>query len=110
MTMTGKRLKNRVMAVMQNKKPVHAFAFIFMAVAFICLVGAFATSETGLPWLTSFPNNYEANNWTLDQEMLHYYAKDQEALDSFGVRLFAKFRCWNRSKSTLPTKIRLVML
>ena len=85
MTMTGKRLKNRVMAVIQNRKPVRAFAFIFMAVAFICLVGAFATSETGLPWLTSFPNNYEANNWTLDQEMLHYYAKDQEALDSFGV-------------------------
>lgn len=85
MTMTGKRLKNRVMAVIQNRKPVRAFTFIFMAVAFTCLVGAFATSETGRSWLTSFPNNDEANNWTLDQEMLHYFAKDQEALDSFGV-------------------------
>ena len=72
MTMTGKRLKNRVLGVIQN-------------VAFTCLVGAFATSETGLTWLTSFPNNYEANDWTLDQEMLQYYAEDREALDSFGV-------------------------
>ena len=85
MTMTGKRLKNRVLGVIQNRKPIRAFAFVFMAVAFTCLVGAFATSETGLTWLTSFPNNYEANDWTLDQEMLHYYAEDREALDSFGV-------------------------
>ena len=85
MTMTGKRLKNRVLGVIQNRKPIRAFAFVFMAVAFTCLVGAFATSETGLSWLTSFPNNYEANDWTLDQEMLQYYAEDREALDSFGV-------------------------
>ena len=85
MTITGKRLKNRVLGVIQNRKPIRAFAFVFMAVAFTCLVGAFATSETGLTWLTSFPNNYEANDWTLDQEMLQYYAEDREALDSFGV-------------------------
>ena len=85
MTMTGKRLKNRVVAVIQNRKPIRAFAIIFIAVAFTCFVGAFATSETRLPWLTSFPDNFEANNWTLDEEMLHYYAEDQEALDSFGV-------------------------
>jgi len=85
MTMTGKRLKNRVLGVIQNRKPIRAFAFVFMAVAFTCLVGAFATSETGLTWLTSFPNNNEANDWTLDQEMLQYYAEDREALDSFGV-------------------------
>ena len=85
MTMTGKRLKNRVLGVIQNRKPIRAFAFVFMAVAFTCLIGAFATSETGLTWLTSFPNNYEANDWTLDQEMLQYYAEDREALDSFGV-------------------------
>ena len=85
MTMTGKRLKNRVLGVIQYRKPIRAFAFVFMAVAFTCLVGAFATSETGLTWLTSFPNNYEANDWTLDQEMLQYYAEDREALDSFGV-------------------------
>ena len=85
MTMTGKRLKNRVLGVIQNRKPIRAFAIVFMAVAFTCLVGAFATSETGLTWLTSFPNNYEANDWTLDQEMLQYYAEDREALDSFGV-------------------------
>ena len=85
MTMTGKRLKNRVTSIIQNRKPVRAFAIIFMAAAFTCLAGAFATSETGLPWLTSFPNNYEANNRTLDREMLHYYSEDQEALDSFGT-------------------------
>lgn len=85
MTMTGKRLKNRVLGVIQNRKPIRAFAFVFMAVAFTCLVGAFATSETGMTWLTSFPNNYEANDWTLDQEMLQYYAEDREALDSFGI-------------------------
>ena len=85
MTMTGKRLKNRVTSIIQNRKPVRAFAIIFMAAAFTCLAGAFATSETRLPWLASFPNNYEANNRTLDREMLHYYAEDQEALDSFGT-------------------------
>ena len=85
MTMTGKRLKNRVMAVIQNRKPVRAFVLIFTAIACACLVGAFATSEAGMTWISSFPNNYEANDWILDKEMLQYYAKDQEALDAFGA-------------------------
>ena len=85
MTMTGRRLKNRVMAVVRNQKPARAFAFVFVAIACACLVGAFATSESGLSWLTSFPDNYEANDWMLDKEMLQYYADNQEELDAFGV-------------------------
>ncbi len=85
MTMTGRQLKNRVMAVVRNQKPARAFAFVFVAIACACLVGAFATSESGLSWLTSFPDNYEANDWMLDKEMLQYYADNQEELDAFGV-------------------------
>ena len=85
MTMTGRRMKNRVTAVIQNTKPVRAFAVMFVAIACACLVGAFATSEADLPWLTSFPDNDEGNGWTLDAETLRYYANDQEALDAYGT-------------------------
>ena len=85
MTMTGRRLKNRVMAVVRKQKPVRAVALVFVVIACACLAGAFATSESGLSWLTSFPDNYENNNWTLDKEMLQYYADNQEELDAFGV-------------------------
>ncbi len=85
MTMTGRRLKNRVMAVVRKQKPVRAVALVFVVIACACLAGAFATSESGLSWLTSFPDNYENNDWTLDKEMLQYYADNQEELDAFGV-------------------------
>ena len=85
MTMTGKRLKNRVTAVIQNRKPVRAFAIVFAAVACACLVGAFATSEGAESWITVFPDNYEANDWVLNTERLEYYAQNQEELDVFGA-------------------------
>ena len=46
MTMTGKRLKTRVMTVLQGAKPMRWLSIMFMVVASMCLVGAFATSET----------------------------------------------------------------
>ena len=94
MTMTGKRLKNRVAAIVQNWKPVRVFAGVFMAVAFACMIGAFATSEISKSWLTSFPDNSEKTEWTLDAEMLRYYAIDQEALDAYatGVWLSASLK------------------
>ena len=85
MTMTGKRLKNRVMAIVQTRKPIRIFAGVFMIFAFACLIGAFATSEISRSWLTSFPDNSEQTEWTLDAEMLKYYATDQEALDAYGT-------------------------
>ena len=85
MTMTGKRLKNRVMAIVQTRKPIRIFAGVFMIFAFACLIGAFATSEISRSWLTSFPDNSEQTKWTLDAEMLKYYATDQEALDAYGT-------------------------
>ena len=85
MTMTGKRLKNRVMAIVQTRKPIRIFAGVFMTFAFACLIGAFATSEISRSWLTSFPDNSEQTEWTLDAEMLKYYATDQEALDAYGT-------------------------
>ena len=85
MTMTGKRLKNRVMAILQNQRPVRIFAGMFMIIAFACMIGAFATSEISKSWLTSFPDNSEKTEWTLDTEMLKYYAIDQEALDAYGT-------------------------
>ena len=84
MTMTGKRLRNRVAAIVQNWKPVRVFAGMFMVVAFACMIGAFATSEVSRSWLVSFPDNSEKTEWTLDAEMLKHYANDQEALNAYG--------------------------
>jgi beta-lactamase regulating signal transducer with metallopeptidase domain len=46
MTMTGKRLKTRVSTVMQNKKPLRWLTISFAILSSMCLIGAFATSET----------------------------------------------------------------
>ena len=46
MTMTGKRLKTRVATVMQNKKPLRWLTISFAILSSMCLIGAFATSET----------------------------------------------------------------
>ena len=88
MTMTGKRLKNRVEVILQHKKPVRAFAVTFAVIAFACLVGAFATSETNMLWHTSFPDNYEGKDLTMNPEKLEYYSKSQEELDMLGTELW----------------------
>lgn len=46
MTMTGKRLKTRVSTVMQGRKPLRWLSVSFAVLSLVCLVGAFATSET----------------------------------------------------------------
>ena len=46
MTMTGRRLKTRVETVMRGGKPLKWLAVTFAALASVCLVFAFATSET----------------------------------------------------------------
>ena len=46
MTMTGKRLKTRVATVMQNRKPLRWLTISFAILSSMCLIGAFATSET----------------------------------------------------------------
>ena len=45
MTMTGKRLKTRVLTVLQQKRALRWLSLSFMALASLCLVGAFATAE-----------------------------------------------------------------
>ena len=49
MTMTGKRLKTRVATVMQKRPPVRWLATSFAVLASLCLVCAFATSESDRP-------------------------------------------------------------
>ena len=49
MTMTGKRLKTRVATVMQKRQPVRWLATSFAILASLCLVCAFATSESDNP-------------------------------------------------------------
>ena len=49
MTMTGKRLKTRVATVMQKRPPVRWLAASFAVLASLCLVCAFATSESDNP-------------------------------------------------------------
>lgn len=46
MTMTGKKLKQRVSSIVKGKSPVRAFSVAFVVIAAMCLAGAFATSET----------------------------------------------------------------
>lgn len=46
MTMTGKRLKTRVATVMQNRIPLRWLTISFAILSSMCLIGAFATSET----------------------------------------------------------------
>ena len=46
MTMTGKRLKTRVTTVIQNRKPLRWLTVTFAILSSMCLIGAFATSET----------------------------------------------------------------
>ena len=88
MTMTGKRLKNRVMAIVQNRKPIRVFATMFMVIASACMIGAFATSEIGRVWKSSFPDNTERTEWTLDPEMLESFETDQESLDAYAAGLW----------------------
>ncbi|MDO5436312.1 MAG: M56 family metallopeptidase [Clostridia bacterium] len=45
MTMTGKKLKTRVLTVLQEKKPVRWLTFMFCVLAAVCLICAFATSK-----------------------------------------------------------------
>ncbi len=46
MTMTGRRLKTRVTAVMQKRPPLRWLTVAFIVLSSMCLIGAFATSET----------------------------------------------------------------
>ena len=45
MTMTGKKLKTRVLTVLKGKEPLRWLTVTFCVLASMCLVGAFATSE-----------------------------------------------------------------
>ena len=46
MTMTGKRLKTRILSVVEQHEPLRALSIAFILLASMCLLGAFATSET----------------------------------------------------------------
>ena len=45
MTMTGRKLKTRIMTVMNDRRPLKWLSVCFMVLASMCLVGAFATAE-----------------------------------------------------------------
>ena len=85
MTMTGKRMKNRVVAILRNRKPIRSLAAVFMGMAFVCMIGAFATSEVSASWLTKFPDNRESAEWAADAEALRRLEEDEKALDAYGA-------------------------
>lgn len=59
MTMTGKRLKERVLTVLSGAKSVRWLSITFIVVASMCLVGAFATSEpAGTIRVSGFAEHY----------------------------------------------------
>lgn len=48
MTMTGKRLKNRIMTIVHHANPIRFLAIAFVLVSSMCLIGAFCTAEVEL--------------------------------------------------------------
>ena len=57
MTMTGKRLKNRVTTIVHHAKPIRFLMILFFLVSSMCLVGAFSTAETQLNPRLTFKTN-----------------------------------------------------
>ncbi|MCQ2454000.1 MAG: M56 family metallopeptidase [Clostridia bacterium] len=56
MTMTGRRLKTRVLTVLKGRQPLRWLSVLFVVLASMCLVGAFATSELpGTVWENNRP-------------------------------------------------------
>ena len=91
MTMTGKRLKTRVATVMQKQKPLRWLTVAFVILSSMCLIGAFATSETQeqLEMGTAWPAEEHTLAEVLSSErQIH---REQDAV-AYAMELWNSFR------------------
>ena len=84
MTMTGKRLKRRIDAILRAGPARRWLAVGFAVLSSMLLVGAFATSEVQRVWNLQIPSA-DISDWTLDGEMLSHLASDEEDLNAFSA-------------------------
>ncbi len=89
MTMTGKRLKQRVSAIVKGAKPVRAFSVAFAVVASMCLAGAFATSETA-EQIAMGVSPYAEEKYITDQLKGTASLKDEAAAEAYAKALIEK--------------------
>lgn len=89
MTMTGKRLKQRVSAIVKGAKPVRAFSVAFAVVAAMCLAGAFATSETA-EQLAMGVSPYAEEKYLTDHLKGAANLKDEAAAEAYVKALIEK--------------------
>ena len=91
MTMTGKRLKTRVATVMQKRPPVRWLATSFAVLASLCLVCAFATSETTEQFDTDF--GWSVTELTLAEALSsgRHISSDREAI-MYTQELYERYR------------------
>ena len=97
MTMTGRRLKERVSSVLEKIKPLRWLTVTFAVVASACLVGAFATSEAPLrPRLVSGVSALNPGRERIEtEEAAKDFARRVWAMPELGGRSFDQFPVWN---------------
>ena len=89
MTMTGKRLKQRVSAIVKGTKPVRALSVAFAVAAAMCLAGAFATSETA-EQLAMAAGPYAQEKYLSDRLKGTANLKDEAAAAAYAKSLIEK--------------------
>lgn len=89
MTMTGKRLKQRVAAIVKGAKPVRALSVAFAVAAAMCLAGAFATSETA-EQLAMGVSPYAEEKYLTDHLKGAANLKDEAAAAAYAKELIEK--------------------
>ena len=87
MTMTGKRMKERVQQILAGGKAVKALSVAFMVAASMLLVGAFATAEVnGTPLGTTYTSSKQLPYIPpFEGEMLHHFEglkTDEERIEA----------------------------
>lgn len=84
MTMTGRKLRARVQTVLAHAKPLRALMIGFMALAAVCLLGAFSTAETRLiPRIARAVTSFNRTR-IADLESARAYARRIWASDELG--------------------------
>ena len=84
MTMTGRRLKTRVVTILRDSKPVRWFSVAFILLSTMCLAGAFATGEVRVvPRLFRSHPAISRTTITTEQEAVDY-AKTVFSLPDLG--------------------------
>ena len=96
MTMTGRRLKERVASVLERIRPLRWLTVTFAVMASACLVGAFATSEMALRprLLTGVSELNPEQTRIADEEAAKDFARRVWMMPQLGGRSFDQAPVW----------------